>query len=224
MEQLCAGSSEIKFVFQPEKLCLCCGCGPDSDSSSGGAQFILHCEIPLFRKLMKTLYMSMIFIQFSCIMIPLFLQMNSLHMLNKLTPLALLYAIMQVPFSVFLLGGFMEGIAREYEEAAMLDGCGYLRTLVSIIVPLAKPGVVTVLMLSAMGIWNEYIVALVMISDPAKQTVPVGVAALFEVQRYSTDWGALFAALVLVLIPTVVLYAIGQRYLIEGINVGGVKG
>ena len=71
---------------------------------------------------------------------------------------------------------------------------------------------------------NEYIVALVMISDPAKQTVPVGVAALFEVQRYSTDWGALFAALVLVLIPTVVLYAIGQRYLIEGINVGGVKG
>ena len=118
----------------------------------------------------------------------------------------------------------MEGIAREYEEAAMLDGCGYLRTLVSIIVPLAKPGVVTVLMLSAMGIWNEYIVALVMISDPAKQTVPVGVAALFEVQRYSTDWGALFAALVMVLIPTVVLYAIGQRYLIEGINVGGVKG
>ena len=176
------------------------------------------------KKLMKTLYMSMIFIQFSCIMIPLFLQMNSLHMLNKLTPLALLYAIMQVPFSVFLLGGFMEGIAREYEEAAMLDGCGYLRTLVSIIVPLAKPGVVTVLMLSAMGIWNEYIVALVMRSDPAKQTVPVGVAALFEVQRYSTDWGALFAALVLVLIPTVVLYAIGQRYLIEGINVGGVKG
>lgn len=103
------------------------------------------------KKLMKTLYMSMIFIQFSCIMIPLFLQMNSLHMLNKLTPLALLYAIMQVPFSVFLLGGFMEGIAREYEEAAMLDGCGYLRTLVSIIVPLAKPGVVTVLMLSANG-------------------------------------------------------------------------
>ncbi|MFQ9394300.1 MAG: hypothetical protein ACLR2E_09760 [Lachnospiraceae bacterium] len=49
MEQLCAGSSEIKFVFQPEKLCLCCGCGPDSDSSSGGAQFLLHCEIPLFR-------------------------------------------------------------------------------------------------------------------------------------------------------------------------------
>ena len=72
------------------------------------------------KKLMKTLYMSMIFIQFSCIMIPLFLQMNSLHMLNKLTPLALLYAIMQVPFSVFLLGGFMEGIAREREEISFL--------------------------------------------------------------------------------------------------------
>lgn len=176
------------------------------------------------QKIMKNLYMSMIFIQAPCIMIPLFLQMSSLNWLNKLTPLSLLYAVLQVPFSIFLLSGFMQGIPREYEEAAMIDGSGYYRTLISIIVPMAKPGVITVMMLAAMGIWNEYIVALVMLTDPAKQTVPVGVAAMFEVQRYATDWGALFAALVIVLIPTAALYAVGQRYLVEGISAGGIKG
>lgn len=176
------------------------------------------------RNLMKNLYMSMIFIQAPCIMIPLFLQMNSMGWLNKLTPLSLLYAVLQVPFSIFLLSGFMRSIPRAYEEAAMIDGCGYSRILLSIIVPMAKPGIVTVMMLAAMNIWNEYVVALVMLTDPAKQTIPVGVAAMYEVQRYATDWGALFAALVLVLVPTAAIYAVGQKYLVEGINVGGVKG
>lgn len=157
-------------------------------------------------------------------MIPLFMQMSALNWLNKLTPLSLLYAVLQGPFSIFLLSGFMQGIPKDYEEAAMIDGCGYWRILRSVIVPLAKPGVVTVIMLAAMNIWNEYVVALVMLTDPKKQTVPVGVAAMYEVQRYATDWGALFAALVMVLLPTAVVYAIGQKYLMEGVSAGGVKG
>ena len=175
-------------------------------------------------RLMRGLYMSLIFIQVPCIMIPLFLQLNDLGWLNKLTPLSLLYAVGQIPFSVFLLSGFMRGIPRDYEEAAMIDGCNYFGILWRIIAPLAKPGIVTVLMLSTMSVWNEYVLALVLLTDPAKQTIPVGVAAMYEMQRYATDWGALFAALVLVLLPTAILYAIGQKYLIEGVNIGGVKG
>ena len=175
-------------------------------------------------RLMRGLYMSLIFIQIPCIMIPLFLQLNDLGWLNKLTPLSLLYAVGQIPFSVFLLSGFMRGIPRDYEEAAMIDGCNYFGILWRIIVPMAKPGIVTVLMLSTMSVWNEYVLALVLLTDPAKQTIPVGVAAMYEMQRYATDWGALFAALVLVLLPTAILYAIGQKYLIEGVNIGGVKG
>lgn len=173
---------------------------------------------------MHTLYMALIFIQIPCIMIPLFLQLNELGWLNKLTPLSLLYAVGQIPFSVFLLCGFMRGIPRDYEEAAMIDGCSYYGILWRIIVPMAKPGIVTVLMLSTMSIWNEYVLALVLLTDPTKQTIPVGVATMYEVQRYATDWGALFAALVLVLLPTAIVYAIGQKYLIEGVNIGGVKG
>ena len=123
-----------------------------------------------------------------------------------------------------LLTGFLRSIPRDYEEAAMIDGCGPFRILTSIIIPMCKPGIVTVCMISAMAAWNEYPVALVMVTDPTKATLPVGLANLYEIQRYATDWGALFAALVLALIPTVILFIVGQKQLVQGLSVGGVKG
>ena len=79
-------------------------------------------------------------------------------------------------------------------------------------------------MLSAMGFWNEYPLALVLLTDDAKKTLPIGMANLFEVQKYATDWGALFAGLVIIMIPTMIIYLIGQRYLLQGIGAGGLKG
>jgi N-acetylglucosamine transport system permease protein len=175
-------------------------------------------------KIIMNIYMAAIFIQATYIMIPLFLQMNDINMLNKLTPLGIVYAVMQFPFSIFLLSGFLRTIPKDYEEAAMIDGCNHYGILLKIIVPMSKSGIVTVGMLSAMAAWNEYAVALVMITDENKLTIPIGVARLFAVARYATDWGAMFAALVIVLIPTIILYCIGQRYLIQGINMGGLKG
>ena len=175
-------------------------------------------------RLMLNIYMAAIFIQATFIMIPLFLQMNALHLLNNRVALAVLYATMQFPFAIFVLSGFLRSIPRDYEEAAMIDGCGPFRILVQVIMPMAKPGIVTVCLISAMSAWNEYPVALVMLTDPKKQTLPVGLANLYEVQRYATDWGALFAALVLALIPTILIFLIGQKQLIQGMNVGGLKG
>lgn len=174
--------------------------------------------------LLLNVYMAAIFIQATFIMIPLFLQMNLLHLLNNRTAIAILYATMQFPFAIFVLVGFLKAIPKDYEEAAMIDGCGQFRILVKVIMPMAKPGIVTVCMISAMSSWNEFPVALVMLTDPKKQTLPVGLANLYEVQRYATDWGALFAALVLALIPTVIIFLVGQKQLIQGMNVGGLKG
>ncbi|MFR6664409.1 MAG: carbohydrate ABC transporter permease [Gemmiger sp.] len=133
-----------------------------------------------------------------------------------------MYATM-CSFAIFLLTGFMRSIPRDYEEAAMTTAAGR-RILRHVIVPMAKPGIVTVCMISAMSAWNEYPVALVMLTDDTKQTLPLGLANLYEVQKYATDWGALFAALVLALVPTVILFLIGQKQLLQGMNVGGIKG
>ena len=175
-------------------------------------------------KIILTVYMAAIFIQATYIMIPLFLQMNSFNLLNNRAAIGVLYATMQFPFAIFLLTGFMRSIPRDYEEAAMIDGCGPVGILRHVIVPMAKPGIVTVCMISAMSAWNEYPVALVMLTDDTKQTLPLGLANLYEVQKYATDWGALFAALVLALVPTVILFLIGQKQLLQGMNVGGIKG
>jgi N-acetylglucosamine transport system permease protein len=173
---------------------------------------------------MLGLFMAAIFIKATYIMTPLFLQMSGLGLNEKLAPYAVLYAVTHFPFYIFLMTGFMRAIPRDFEEAANMDGCGNFRVLTQIIAPMAKPGIMTVCMLSAIAIWNEYPVALVMLTQDKVMTLPVGLARLYEQQRYATDWGALFAALVIVLVPTLILFSIGQRYLIEGVSAGGVKG
>lgn len=175
-------------------------------------------------KSILNIYMAAIFIQANYIMIPLFLQLNTFHLLNNRAALGLLYGTMQFPFAIFLITGFMRSIPKEYEEAAMIDGCGPFKILLNVIVPMSKPGIVTVCMISTMSSWNEYPVSLVMITDAAKKTLPVGLANLYEIQRYATDWGALFAALVLALIPTVIIFAVGQKELVQGLGAGGLKG
>ena len=175
-------------------------------------------------KTILNLFMAAIFIKATYIMIPLFLQMNGLGLINNLPAYAAVYAVTQFPFSIFLMVGYMKGISLTFEEAAKVDGCSNFRILTQIIIPMAKPGIFTVCMLSGMAIWNDYPVALVMLSDPLKTTLPVGLASLNIRAGAYSDFVGLFAALVIVLIPTVFFYGIGQRYLIQGVSAGGLKG
>ena len=174
-------------------------------------------------KIILNFFMCCIFIQATYIMVPLFLQLNTMNLLDNLTAMSLVYAVFRFPFSIFLLVGFMKGIPIAYEEAAQIDGCSRIRILISIIIPMAKPGIVTVGMLSAMAYWNEYPLALVLIQSEEKKTLPVGLANLYEVQQYATDWSALFAALIIVLVPTILIYLLGQKQLIGGDGMGGIK-
>lgn len=174
-------------------------------------------------KLLLAVLVACIFIQEPYILVPLYLQMSRLHLLDSLPALAVIYATVRMPFSVFLLTGFMKSIPVDYEQAAMIDGCSYTRNLWRIVAPLAKPGIFTVGLLAALGYWNEYAIALTMISSEAKYTLPVGLVNLYEVQRYATDWGALFAGLMIVLIPSVVVYVFAQERLTQGMSIGGIK-
>lgn len=175
-------------------------------------------------KLIIGLYMGCIFLQATYIMIPLFLELQAVNGLNNKTLLSLVYAVLQFPFAIFTLHGFITALPTGYEEAARIDGASNLNILVRIVVPLCKPGIVTVSMLTAMGFWNEYPLALVLLTDEKVKTLPIGLANLFEVQKYATDWGALFAGLIIILVPTVIIYLIGQKQLLQGISLGGLKG
>ncbi|WP_027629815.1 carbohydrate ABC transporter permease [Ruminiclostridium cellobioparum] len=180
-------------------------------------------EFP-FRKFIKNIYMGGIFIQITFIIIPLFLLMTRLHMNDNRFWLSLVYAVSQLPFSIYLLISFMKGIPKDYENSAMIDGCSYAGAFIRIIVPLAKPGIITVTIFSFFAFWNEFPLALTLISTDTKKTLPIGLANLMEVQRYATDWGALFAGLVIVLVPTIIVFVLTQDKLTKGMQLGGLKG
>ena len=191
--------------------------------------FVIPCAHALSRfkffghRAIEVLFILCLFVSGIYIIIPQYVLLFNLNMLNQLWALALVYAVSGIPFSTFLLAGYMRTISTSYVEAARIDGASNWMVLFRIIVPMAKPGIITISMLSVIGYWNELFLAMIVLRDPALHTIPVGVANLFEVQQRATDFGALYAALIIVLVPTVIIYLIGQRYLIGAFNMGGVK-
>ncbi len=176
------------------------------------------------RSFLTNFYMAGLFIGGVYIIVPLFMMMNDLHMLDNRFWLSAVYATGSLPFSVFLLTGFMKSIPHDYEEAAMIDGCGYFGTLFRVIMPMARPGIITLIVFSFFDFWNEYVLAMTFITSDAKKTIPIGLSNLMAIQQYATDWGSLFAGLVTVLVPTIVVYALLQKKLTQGMMLGGVKG
>jgi len=172
----------------------------------------------------ELIFILCLFVTGIYILIPQYVLLYNLNMLNNLWALSFVYAVGGIPFSTFLLAGYMRTISNSYVEAAKIDGANNWSVLFRVIIPLAKPGIITVSMLSIMAYWNELFLAMVLLRDPALHTLPVGVASLFEVQQRATDYGALYAALMVVLVPTAIIYLIGQKYLIGAFNMSGVKG
>lgn len=177
-----------------------------------------------FSKTINLMFMAGLFISANYIVVPLFLNLQKINGLDNHLMLCVVYAATNLPFNIYLLSGFMKGIAYDYEEAAALDGCGYLKTLYLVIVPMCKPGLITVALFGFMSFWNEYMLALTLLTTPEKRTLSVGLKNLMEIQKFATDWGAMFAGLVLVMIPTMIFYALVQKKLTEGMGIGGLKG
>lgn len=175
-------------------------------------------------RFLNNLFMGGLFVPSTLILIPLFLLLNQFSLLDKYSGLIVVYVAFSLSFSIYVMVGFLKSIPKDYEEAAYLDGCSYFGALNRVMIPMAKPAIVTVAIFNFISLWNEYIFALVIISSDAKKTLPVGLANLSQVQKYSTDWGTLFAGLVIVMVPTIVFYALLQKKLIAGLNVGGLKG
>lgn len=173
--------------------------------------------------LLLSIYIGCMFLQVNVLLVPIFLLVTDLGLYNTRIAVWIILAVLQVPFTTFLLSNYMRQISREFDNAAMIDGASHLQILRHITIPLSKPAIVTIVILSFLSLFNEYILTFILISDSAKWTIAVGIVDLFEVQQRATDWGALFAGLVLVMVPTMIVYAIGQRSLLRGMSFGGLK-
>ncbi|MCA9931801.1 MAG: carbohydrate ABC transporter permease [Anaerolineales bacterium] len=154
--------------------------------------------------------------------IPQFLLATTLGLRNSLMGLIFFYVSGSVPFNTFLLRGFFEGLPREMEDAIRIDGGGYLTIFFRMILPLSKPALATITIFSFLGFWDEYVLALTLIDDPAKRTLPIAIA-IFQGQ-HGTDWGLVFAASIIAIVPVLLVYVTMQRYFVGGITAGAFKG
>ncbi|CAM5583336.1 carbohydrate ABC transporter permease [Streptomyces aurantiogriseus] len=137
--------------------------------------------------------------------------------------LSLVYAATSIPFTIYLLTAYFRSIPVEYEEAAALDGASRLRIMTTIMLPMARPAVTTVILFDFLAYWNDFIISLTLLPGDNK-TLQVGLLNLFTAQKGAADYGRLYAGMVIVIVPVLLVYALIQRRLIEGMASGGVKG
>lgn len=157
----------------------------------------------------------------SALLAPMGLRLQ-LH--DTLTGLILIYIAFSLPFTVLVLTGFFKSLPGPLRESAIIDGCSEYGVFWHIMMPLAKPGLITAAIFNFIGLWNEYLFALVFIHSDDKKTLPLGLASVSMQAQYKTDFGLLFAGLVIVMVPTLVVYTLLQRRLTSGITVGALKG
>ncbi|AHG48581.1 ABC transporter permease (plasmid) [Rhizobium leguminosarum bv. trifolii CB782] len=153
---------------------------------------------------------------------PIFRIMASVGLLNSLSSLILVYTAFNVPFATFLMQSFFDGIPNDLEEAAMMDGCTRFQALRKVILPLTLPGIGATLGFVFTAAWSEVLFALMLIRSDEKMTFPVGL--LTFVSKFSVDWGQMMAAGMLALIPSCLFFVFIQRYLVQGLTSGAVKG
>lgn len=186
------------------------------------------------RNVLKRLLFAGLFINVSYIAVPIFLMLKDgdvwlnknlgfTFFLNNLFVLSVVYAATALPFTVYLLWGYFETLPRDFEEAAYIDGAGYFRTMLKVMFPLAKPSIITVILFNFLSFWNEYILALTLLGEESR-TLPVGLMNLMQGQQAKAEYGTMYAGLVLIMLPTILLYICVNRHLTEGMTAGGVKG
>ncbi|MDQ6419498.1 carbohydrate ABC transporter permease [Paenibacillus sp. LHD-117] len=175
--------------------------------------------------LLYFVYVSAMMIPLILGLIPLFFLLDSVGLTNNLLGLILVYAAGALPFGIFVLVAFYKSLPKEMEEAAAIDGSSEAGTFFRIMLPLSKPGLITVAIINVLNIWNEYILGTVIMNDPMTKiyTLPVGIAVMQAEMQYRTEWGPLFAGLMFSMVPIIILYSFFQRQITGGITAGAVK-
>ena len=187
-------------------------------------------------KFLNVAFMAGLFINVNYIVVPIFLMLKDGDvalkglfghgfLLNNIFVLAIVYAATALPFTIYLLTGYFATLPHDFEEAAYIDGAGYGTTMIKIIFPMAQPSIVTIILFNFLSFWNEYIISMTLMSSAkGSKTLPVGLLNLMQAQQSKAEYGILYAGLVLVMLPTLILYICVQKKMTQGMTVGGLKG
>lgn len=187
------------------------------------------------KKTINVFFMAGLFINVNYIVVPIFLMFIDMDkaftrwfgkniMLNNIFVLALVYAATALPFTIHLLKSYFATLPRSYEEAAYIDGASNFKTMTRVMIPMARPSIITVILFNFLSFWNEYIISRTLLSDPrGAKTLPVGLMNLMKAQNAAAQYGQMYAGLVMVMLPTLIIYIFVQKNLTEGMTVGGLK-
>ena len=179
------------------------------------------------KKVLEIGFMAGLFVNINYIVVPIFLMLSDANKALKVTffldnrfVLALIYATSALPFTIYLLSSYFKTLPKGFEEAAYIDGCSHF--MLKIMIPMAKPSIITVILFNFLSFWNEYIIAYTLMDK--HETLAMGLKNLMAVEKTATNYGIMYAGLVIVMLPTLILYILVQRRLTEGMTLGGLKG
>jgi N-acetylglucosamine transport system permease protein len=176
------------------------------------------------KRIMINIFLIAMAIPMIMIVIPMYSVFSQMHMIGKRLPLVIMYIASSVPFSVFFLMSFFSNLPEAMEEAALIDGCSPGRAFWSVIFPLAQPGIITVSIFNFLGVWNEYIIAFAFASKTGIRPLSVGLQAIVQALKTTGDWVGMFSAVVIIFLPTFILYIFLSEKIVIGVTGGAVKG
>ena len=175
-----------------------------------------------FKMAFLGLLLAVQFIPAAVLLVPLFNIFNGLGLVGSHIALVLINVTFQTPFCCVLMRGFVEGVPYALEEAAMIDGCSRIKGVFKVVIPMLVPGIVTVAAFALIGCWNEFLFAMMMLNDPAKYTVPIGLKMMQG--EYGIHYGSMAAGAIIAMAIPVILFAYLQKYLVTGMSSGAVNG
>lgn len=181
-----------------------------------------HFRVPMGGLLFWAILLS-IMIPFQAILTPLFMLLQFLGLQNTLLGLTLVYATFQMPLAVFLMRNSFSQVPGEMVEAAEMDGCSTMTALRRVLLPVVRPGITSVALFAFFASWNEFLAALVLLSDDSKFTLPIFLTTVASGEVGSINWGALEAGVLVTMVPCVVIFLLLQRYYVRGIVSGSLK-
>jgi multiple sugar transport system permease protein len=216
------GAGILRYVYNSASVALITVFGTILLSTLAGYGFSRF-HFPA-KNVLFIMVLAALMIPFQSILTPLFLLMSAVKMQNTLFGLALVYITFQLPFGVFMMRNSFDAVPREIEEAALLDGCSTWKMLTTVMFVLVRPGIITVAVYAFLNAWNEFLAALIIMTQEVNFTLPIMLTSVRSGYYGAIDWGALQAGITVTILPCIILFLFLQRYYLQGLMGGAVKG